>query len=450
MTITAAQIKSIAGTGARSDLVSAIVRGWPTAAQKAKLTTRNRACHFLAQIMTETGGLRILSESGAYSAARISQIFGAGHHSAGITPGEARSIAALPIAQRGPVLFNRVYGIGNPKKMREFNNTGPNDGWLYRGGGMMQCTGKNNYATMAKKTGLALVEHPEMLHNPDSAFMAAYLEWAQDGRCNAAADRDDVVAVRKVINGGTNGLAECRVFLAKAKKVLADYSAVPPPVAVFTEPEPFEVDEPSPSSLDPVVVDAEVKGDPELYSVQKRLKAMNYNPGVLDGRWGGGTSGALSGFINDRGGMITVPASLDAFNDAREEIKAELGRAESESPPFTRPVSAARKSGDAATVAKVAPEVVPVKQNFFIALWGSIVTFFTAIWTQISDYVKQAWDWYTDNSDSGIISTATEYLGKVPTVVWLLAGGGALLWIALNSRSGVNKITQSVQTGERL
>jgi hypothetical protein len=211
-----------------------------------------------------------------------------------------------------------------------------------------------------------------------------------------------------------------------------------------------EFDDQPVAPVDPVVVDAEVKGDPELYSVQKRLKAMNYNPGVLDGRWGGGTSGALGGFINDRGGHITVPASLDAFNDVREEIKAELGRAESESPPFTRPVSEARKKGDAATVAKVAPEVVPVKQNFFIALWGSIVTFFTAIWTQISDYVKQAWDWYTDNSDSGIISTATEYIGKVPTVVWLLAGGGALLWIALNSRSGVNKITQSVQSGERL
>jgi hypothetical protein len=205
-----------------------------------------------------------------------------------------------------------------------------------------------------------------------------------------------------------------------------------------------------PPPIDPVVVDAEVQGDPELFSVQKRLKAMNYNPGVLDGRWGGGTSGALGGFINDRGGHIVVPASLDAFNDARDEIKAELGRAESESPPFTRPVSAARKSGDAATVAKVAPEVVPVKQNFWLALWGSIVTFFTAIWTQVNEYVSQAWDWYTDNSDSGIISTISDYAAKVPTVVWILAAAAALGWIAINSRNGVNKITQSVQTGERL
>ena len=59
-----------------------------------------------------------------------------------MTAAEAKRIAALPVAQRGPVLFNRVYGVGNPTKMREFNNTGPNDGWLYRGGGMMQAPGK--------------------------------------------------------------------------------------------------------------------------------------------------------------------------------------------------------------------------------------------------------------------------------------------------------------------
>jgi predicted chitinase len=46
------------------------VRGWPNAVAKAKLTTKLRAAHFLAQIMTETGGLQILEESGAYRAAR--------------------------------------------------------------------------------------------------------------------------------------------------------------------------------------------------------------------------------------------------------------------------------------------------------------------------------------------------------------------------------------------
>ena len=223
--ITAAQLRAIAGAGARSDLVDAVVTGWPAAVATAGLTTKLRAAHFLAQIMTETGGLRILSESGAYSATRISEIFGVGRHSAGVTPAEAQRIAAMPVAQRGPVLFNRVYGVGNPRKSKEFDNTGPNDGWLYRGGGMMQCTGKSNYREMERKTGLPLVAQPELLHRPDTAFQAAYLEWAQDGRCNAAADRDDVVAVRKIINGGSNGLTECKRYLVAAKAALAGYVA---------------------------------------------------------------------------------------------------------------------------------------------------------------------------------------------------------------------------------
>jgi hypothetical protein len=53
------------------------------------------------------------------------EIFGVGHHSAAGHRRPRRAIAALPVAQRGPVLFNRVYGVGNPAKMREFNNTGP-------------------------------------------------------------------------------------------------------------------------------------------------------------------------------------------------------------------------------------------------------------------------------------------------------------------------------------
>jgi hypothetical protein len=215
----------------------------------------------------------------------------------------------------------------------------------------------------------------------------------------------------------------------------------------------FDDHPPLPSFLskkdDPVIVDGDVNGDPELYSVQKRLKAMNYSPGVLDGVWGGGTSGALGGFINDRGGHIPVPASLDAFNDVREAIKAELGRAESETPRFTRPVSAARKAGDAATVAAIEPAVVPIKQNFLLTAWASFIAGLTAVWTQIKDYVSAAWDWYTDNSESGIFTTISEYVSMVPTVVWIVAVAIGLGYIALNSRAGVNKITESVSSGAR-
>ncbi len=454
--VTAAQLKAIAGAGARSDLVAAIVKGWAAAEQKAKLTTRNRASHFLAQIMTETGGLRILEESGAYKAARIMEIFGVGKHSAAITQAEAQRIAALPVAQRGPVLFNRVYGVGNPKKMREFNNTGPNDGWLYRGGGMMQATGKSNYAAMEKKTGLPLVAHPDLLHQPDSAFMAAYLEWIQDGRCNAAADRDDVVAVRKIINGGANGLAECRAFLAKAKKALADYEAEP-----ISEPDGQPADQSLPEDAPPNVqpVDPAVLGDPVLFDVQTRLKARRYPPGVLDGKWGSGTSGALSGFMNDRGLRLHLPTNIDEFHEISDEVRAELLEAETEVQPdgsvgWFRPVSQARANADPKIVKELAPEVVPVKRNFLTALWASIVAVAGGVWETVSGYVSEAWDFFTDHKEvvddhPGILSTAWGYVTSIPLGFWWFAGGCGLAFITYNSWRAIKTSTLSVQNGER-
>ncbi|MCK1503136.1 hypothetical protein [Bradyrhizobium sp. 188] len=465
--ITAAQLKAIAGAGARSDLIAAIVRGWPNAAAKAKLTSRLRAAHFLAQIMTETGGLQILEESGAYRAARIMEIFGVGHHSARVTDAEAKRIAALPVASRGPVLFNRVYGVGNPSKMREFNNTGPNDGWLYRGGGMMQATGKSNYAAMAKKTGLPLVEHPELLYQPDSAFMAAYLEWAQDGRCNAAADRDDVVTVRRIINGGSNGIAECRKYLAKAKQALADYAVAPAASFVALDPAGDQADvEDAGQAADPATappnvqpLDPEVRGDPVLFDVQRRLKARRYSPGVIDGRWGSGISGALSGFMNDRGLALVLPSSVDEFHGIADQVRAELLAAETEVQPdgsvgWFRPVSAARAAADPKLVSQLAPEVAPAKRNYLTALWGSIVAGAGALWQTISGYVSSAWDFFTDHRDvvddhPGMLSTLWGYVTGVPSGVWLLLGAGGLAFIAYNSWRAIKTSTLAVQTGER-
>lgn len=222
------------------------------------------------------------------------------------------------------------------------------------------------------------------------------------------------------------------------------------PAAVMSAPADELEDEPAPPAW--MTPGADVPGDPEVYSVQKRLKALNYNPGILDGLWGSGTSGALAGFINDRGGKIQAPASLDAFNAAREDIKAELGRAESDG--WKRPVSDARKTADTKTVEAVAPEVVPVKRNFWAAAWASVVSFLAAIWQWLSDAVSNAWDFFTDHkddipTDSGFLHTAWSYVSHVPLGIWALAIGGVFVFIAINSRSGVNKITEQVQSGVR-
>jgi hypothetical protein len=118
-------------------------------------------------------------------------------------------------------------------------------------------------------------------------------------------------------------------------------------------------------------------------------------------------------------------------------------------------VTEARAKVEPATVAAVAPEVVPAKRGFLAAAWGSVVAFLSAAWSIISGYVNQAWDWVTGNKDSlptdpSYLSTAWSYVGKVPGPVWfLVAAGGLSSFIAWNSFCAVRKINESVSTGAR-
>src|SRR5512139_397482 len=103
---------------------------------KYEINTPLRLAHFLAQAFHETGGLTISEESGAYSAKRLVEIFGVGRHSAAITEAESLKLAYHP-----EKIFERTYGLGNPKKALELGNSEVGDGWLYRGRGILQTTG---------------------------------------------------------------------------------------------------------------------------------------------------------------------------------------------------------------------------------------------------------------------------------------------------------------------
>lgn len=188
---------------------------------KHGITTPLRLAHFLAQVLHETGGLRIEWESGAYTASRLLQIFGVGKHSAGITPDEAPQLA-----MDGPAIFERVYGLGNPKKARELGNTLPGDGYRYRGGGIMQTTGRYNYRDMGKRCGVDFEAYPEWVVSSEHALKPALAEWTRSN-CNAFADKDDLLSISKIINLGNaksdatpNGLDDRKAWLAKLKPLI--------------------------------------------------------------------------------------------------------------------------------------------------------------------------------------------------------------------------------------
>lgn len=163
--------------------------------------------HFMAQIGHECGGFTILWESGAYSVGQLLAIFGAGRHSAAVTREEAERLCALNGEERDRAIFERVYGLGNPRKARELGNRDPGDGWRYRGFGPMQITGRR--------------DHERLLggeHTPLAALRAALKEW-DEKRCNELARADDIKSITKRINGGYNGLADRRARLEKARRV---------------------------------------------------------------------------------------------------------------------------------------------------------------------------------------------------------------------------------------
>lgn len=258
--------------------------------QRYEVTTNRRFAHVLSNWAHETGGFTIVWESGAYSADRIMQIFGVGKHSARVTAAEARKLAG-----NGPALFDRVYGIGNPKKAAELGNDRPGDGWKFRGCGIVQITGKRDHYRYAAQVGCPVNE----LEKPLNSIHAALLEWDSKG-CNKWADTDDYVTVRKLINGGRNGLNDVRQYLAAAKTLL--------------EQEWPERDEALPPD-NTLRLGAE---GPLVYWLQQQLMIHGYYVGELDSRFGAETEKQLMAWQKGHGFPVT--GTFDP--DDKEQLNA--------------------------------------------------------------------------------------------------------------------------------
>lgn len=98
----------------------------------------------------------------------------------------------------------------------DLGNTQPGDGSKFRGRGLLQITGRANYAECGKALGLDLINHPELLETPDGAALSACWFWKTRG-LNAVADKGDFIALTKRINGGTTGLAARVGFRKRAE-----------------------------------------------------------------------------------------------------------------------------------------------------------------------------------------------------------------------------------------
>ena len=103
---------------------------------------------------------------------------------------------------------------------QDLGNTVAGDGSKYRGRGLIQITGRANYAACGEALGLDLINHPELLEKPQHACISAAWLWASRG-LNTLADAGKFDTITRRINGGQNGAADRQALYARALKVLA-------------------------------------------------------------------------------------------------------------------------------------------------------------------------------------------------------------------------------------
>ena len=175
---------------------------------KYGINTPLRVAHFIAQLAHESGSFKYDMENLNYSAKALRSIFGKYFK----TEESAEEYARKPEDIANIVYANRM---GN-------GDTESGDGWKFRGRGLIQLTGHDNYKSCGKGINLDLLNNPDLLSgDPLAAVAAAGWYWNSRG-LNQYADQDDVKKITRLINGGYNGLADREKYLEKAKCVLID------------------------------------------------------------------------------------------------------------------------------------------------------------------------------------------------------------------------------------
>jgi putative chitinase len=140
----------------------------------------------------ESGGFTATVENLYYQAATLNRSWPQ------LFPGDVAQQYAMQPERIG----NRAYGnrMGN-------GDEASGEGFLYRGRGLIQLTGKNQYIAFAAAINADVVKYPELLELPELAALSAGWFWHTND-LNTLADLGYVEAMTRRINGGLNGLAD--------------------------------------------------------------------------------------------------------------------------------------------------------------------------------------------------------------------------------------------------
>lgn len=166
---------------------------------------------FIAQCGHESLGFNRVVENFNYSIAGLADFvrYGRLTQEQANSLGRPQSETVLPL-ERQRAIANLVYN-------KRLGNNGPNDGWLYRGRGLIQITGLLNYRDCGGGLKVDLVVQPQLLEQASYAARSAAWFYSSKGCLRYPGD---LVRVTQIINGGQNGINDRRVRFLKAKSLL--------------------------------------------------------------------------------------------------------------------------------------------------------------------------------------------------------------------------------------
>jgi len=127
--------------------------------------------------------------------------------------------------ESGELRYTRELASGAGYEGRaDLGNTEVGDGVRFKGRGLIQITGRDNYAECGQILSVDLLEDPAALERVDLACRSAAWWWKRHG-LNALADQGAFLRITRIINGGTNGLASRQAYYARAQQVLGRVAA---------------------------------------------------------------------------------------------------------------------------------------------------------------------------------------------------------------------------------
>jgi putative chitinase len=197
-----------------SEIISANADDWFDALcellPKYGITTERRVAHFLSQCAHESAGFKRLEENLNYSSKALRAVFGRYF-------GNPPKRDADEYHRKPEMIANYVY-MDEFRKYK-MGNVNDGDGWLFRGRGLKQLTGRENYTRFGQSINMTAEEAAVYVATPSGAIESACWFWNANN-LNDIADGDDVKRMTKKINGGSIGLEDRKKRYMHAMQVL--------------------------------------------------------------------------------------------------------------------------------------------------------------------------------------------------------------------------------------